>query len=186
MNAPTLLAVLASTATIDVRYNLGMEPVRGKEIQAEILAHILDDVISIPGTQLRFGIDPIVGLIPVVGDVLTVVCGSFILLTARQLGVPRQKLVRMMYYLLLNGVIGAIPFFGDFYSFGFKSHAKNCAVLVKALRKKEGIACQITAPPLNLLDVGLVCGMTAPVAVLAGFVGWWFWKRNFSLISVFF
>ena len=146
MNAPTLLAVLASTATIDVRYNLGMEPVRGKEIQAEILAHILDDVISIPGTQLRFGIDPIVGLIPVVGDVLTVVCGSFILLTARQLGVPRQKLVRMMYYLLLNGVIGAIPVFGDCYSFGFKSYTKNCAVLVRALRKEEGTACRSRPP----------------------------------------
>src|SRR5919112_6517544 len=114
-----------------------MEPVRGKEIQAETVARLLDDVIAIPGTRLRFGIDPLVGLIPVVGDVLTVVCGAFILLTARQLGVPRKELARMMYYQLLNGVIGAIPVFGDFYSFVFKSHAKNCAVLVRALRKKE-------------------------------------------------
>jgi hypothetical protein len=164
-----------------------MEPVRGKEIQAEILAHILDDVIAIPGTRLRFGIDPILGLIPVVGDVLTVVCGSFILLTARQLRVPRKELARMMYYQLLNGLIGAIPVFGDLYSFGFKSHAKNSAILVKALKKKEGTACQIAAPSLSLLDVGLVSGMTVPVVVLAGFVGWWFWeRRHFSLISVFF
>jgi hypothetical protein len=164
-----------------------MEPVRGKEIQAEILAHILDDAIHIPGTRLRFGIDPMLGLIPVVGDVLTVVSGSFILLTARQLGVPRQELARMVYYQLLNGVIGAIPVFGDLYSFGFKSHAKSSAVLVSALKTKEGTTCQLTAPSLSLLDVGLVCGMTAPVAVLAGFVGWWFWEtRKFSLISVFF
>lgn len=175
------------TVARDVRYNLGMAAVRGKELQAEILAHILDDAIHIPGTRLRFGIDPMLGLIPVVGDVLTVVSGSFIVLTARQLGVPRQELARMLYYQLLNGVIGAIPVFGDLYSFGFKSHAKSSAVLVSALKKKEGTACQITAPSLSLLDVGLVSGMTAPVAFLAGLVGWWFWEiRNFSLISVFF
>lgn len=127
------------------------------------------------------------GLIPVVGDVLTVVCGSFILLTARQLGVPRKELARMMYYQLLNGLIGAIPVFGDFYSFGFKSHAKNCAVLVGVLKRREGTACQIAVPSLTLLDVGVVSAMTAPVAILAGFVGWWFWeRRNFSLISAFF
>lgn len=164
-----------------------MEPVRRKEIQAEIVAHILDDVIAIPRTRLRFGMDPMLGLIPVVGDVLTVVCGSFILLTARQLGVPRKELARMMYYQLLNGLIGAIPVFGDFYSFGFKSHAKNCAVLVGVLKRREGTACQIAVPSLTLLDVGVVSAMTAPVAILAGFVGWWFWeRRNFSLISAFF
>jgi hypothetical protein len=131
--------------------------------------------------------DPMLGLIPVIGDVLTVVCGSFILLTARQLGVPRKELTRMMYYQLLNGLIGAIPVFGDFYSFGFKSHAKNCAVLVGVLKRREGTACQIAVPSLTLLDVGVVSAMTAPVAILAGFVGWWFWeRRNFSLISVFF
>lgn len=162
-----------------------MELVRGREIQAEMFAHMLDDAIHIPGTRLRFGIDPIVGLIPVVGDVLTVVSGSFILLTASQLGIPQQDLIRMMYYQLLNGVIGAIPVFGDLYSFGFKSHAKSSAVLVSALRKKEGTACQITTSSLSLLDVGLVTGMTLPGAILAGFVGWWFWERNLSLISLF-
>jgi hypothetical protein len=164
-----------------------MEPVRRKEIQAEIVAHILDDVIAIPRTRLRFGMDPMLGLIPVVGDVLTVVCGSFILLTARQLGVPRKEFTRMMYYQLLNGLIGAIPVFGDLYSFGFKSHAKSAAVLVSALKQTKEPACPIVVPSPTLLDVGLVYGMTAPVAILAGFVGWWFWeRRNFSLISVFF
>ena len=163
-----------------------MELVRRKEIQAEKFAHLLDDAVHIPGTRVRFGIDPMLGLIPVVGDVLTVVSGSFIVLTARQLGVPRWELARMMYYQLLNGVIGAIPILGDLYSFGFKSHAKSSAVLVSALKKKEGTACEIAAPTLSLADVSLVCGMTAPVAVLAGFVGWWFWERNFSLLSVFF
>ena len=167
-------------------YNAGMELVRPKEQQAETLAHILDDVIRVPGTRLRFGIDPILGLIPVIGDILTVACGSFIVLTARRLGVPSKDLARMMYHQLLNGLVGAIPVLGDIYSFGFKSHAKNSAALVRALKQGEGSACQIVAPPLNLLDVVLVCAWTAPIALLAGLVGWWFWEKDISLISFLF
>ena len=174
------------TVATDLGYNFRMERVRGKEIQAEIIARILDDVIAIPKTPLRFGMDPILGLTPVVGDVLTVVCGSYILLIARQLHVPSQDLVRMMYYQVLNGLIGAIPVFGDLYSFGFKSHAKSAALLVSALKKTKETACPIVVPSPSLLDVGLVSGMTAPVAMLAAFIGWWFWERtNFSVISIF-
>src|SRR6476661_3969555 len=101
-----------------------MGSVREKEIQVEILAHMLDDAVRIPGTSLRFGFDPIVGFIPVVGDILTVISGSFILLAARQLRVTLRDLAPMIYNQLLNGVVGAIPIVGDFFSFSFKSHAK--------------------------------------------------------------
>jgi hypothetical protein len=163
-----------------------MDLVRPKEKQAEMLAHILDDIVRIPGTSLRFGLDPIMGLIPVIGDILTVVCGSFIVLTARRLGVPSKDLTRMMYHQVLNGLVGAIPVFGDIYSFGFKSHARNSAALVRALKQGEGHACQIVAPSLKLGDVVLVGALTAPIALLAGLVGWWFWQRGVSLISFLF
>lgn len=169
-----------------LRYNADMDLVRPREKQAEMLAHFLDDVVRIPGTSIRFGVDPILGLIPVAGDILTVICGSFILLTARQLGVPPKDLRRMTYHQLLNGLVGAIPILGDMYSFGFKSHAKNSALLVRVLKQGEGSACQIAAPTLNFIDVGLVGALTAPIALLAGFVGWWFWERDISLISFFF
>jgi len=163
-----------------------MELVRPHEKQAEVVAHILDDVIRIPGTNLRFGIDPILGLIPVIGDILTVFCGAFIVLTARRLGVSSAELARMTYHQLLNGAIGAIPVAGDIYSFGFKSHAKNSALLVRTVKQGEGRACPMVAPSLKLADVGLVSALTAPVALLAGLIGWWFWKRNMSLISFLF
>jgi hypothetical protein len=169
-----------------LQYNAAMDRVRQKEKQAEMLAHLLDDAIHIPGTAIRFGLDPIIGLIPVAGDILTVLCGSFIILTARRLGVPAKDLTRMTYYQLINGLIGAIPVLGDLYSFGFKSHAKNSAILVRALKQGEGTMCQIVAPSLSLLDIGLVCVLTAPIALFAGFVGWWLWERDFSLISFFF
>lgn len=87
---------------------------------------------------------------------------------------------------LLNGLVGAIPVLGDLYSFGFKSHAKNSALLVRMLKQGEEGACQIVTPSLNFLDVGLVCVLTAPIALVAGFVGWWLWERDLSLISFFF
>ena len=174
------------TWTNHLQYNAAMDLVRQKEKQAEMLAHILDDAIHIPGTAIRFGLDPIIGVIPVAGDILTVLCGSFIILTARQLGVPTKDLTRMTYYQLVNGLIGAIPVLGDLYSFGFKSHAKNSAILVRALKQREGTMCQIVAPSISLLDIGLVSVLTAPIAMLAGFVGRWLWVRDLSLISFFF
>ena len=163
-----------------------MGSVREKEIQVEILAHMLDDAVRIPGTSLRFGFDPIVGFIPVVGDILTVISGSFILLAARQLRVPLKDLATMMYNQLLNGVVGAIPIVGDFFSFRFKSHAKNSAVLVRALRHAKGTSCRLNVLPLNLVDIGLISVLTAPVAVLAGLIGWWFWTRDYFLVSFLF
>ncbi|WP_447986740.1 DUF4112 domain-containing protein [Nitrospira sp. Nam74] len=75
-----------------------MEQVRSKEQQAELIAHLLDDAIRLPGTSIRFGADPIVGLMPVVGDVLAVLSGALILLIARQLHVPTNDLIRMAYH----------------------------------------------------------------------------------------
>ena len=163
-----------------------MRSVREKEIQVEILAHMLDDAIRIPGTSFRFGFDPIVGLIPVVGDILTVISGSFIILVARQLRVPSKDLARMMYNQVLNGVVGAIPIVGDFFSFRFKSHAKNSAVLVRALRHVKGTSCALNPLPLNAVDVGFICALTTPVALLAGLIGWWFWSRGYSPVSFLF
>ena len=121
-----------------------------------------------------------------VGDILTVISGSFILLAARQLRVPSKDLATMTYNQLLNGVVGAIPIVGDFFSFGFKSHAKNSAVLVRALRHAKGTSCELNTLPLTAVDVGLICVLTVPVAVLAGLIGWWFWVRGYDLGSFLF
>jgi hypothetical protein len=171
---------------ITMKYNSGMEQVRSKEQQAELIAHLLDDAIRLPGTSIRFGADPIVGLIPVVGDVIAVLSGALIILIARQLRVPTNDLIRMAYHQLLNGLIGAIPVLGDLYSFGFKSHAKNSALLVRTLKQGQGASCQIAAPQLSPLDIAVVFILTAPIALLVGLVSWWLWQKDLSLIRFFF
>lgn len=99
---------------------------------AEMLAAILDSTVRIPGTSLYLGIDPLIGLIPGVGDVLANLVGTVILGLGARLEVPRIVLARMSLNLLINGAVGAIPIAGDLFSVWFRSHARNAALLRQA------------------------------------------------------
>ncbi len=160
-----------------------MASVRAKERQAEWLAHLLDDAFRLPHTGIRFGLDPMVGLIPVVGDLIATVSGAVILLIAKPLGVPTVVLIGMAYNLLLNGVFGSIPFFGDAYSFWFKSHAKNTALLIRTVAQGEQGACPIEAPPVTVGDLCVTLLLTGPIIALVGYLGFWLWERQVSILS---
>ena len=99
---------------------------------AELLAKILDTTVKIPGTSLYLGLDPLLGLVPGIGDVLANLIGTAILGLAARLQVPRIVIVRMSLNLLINGAIGAIPIVGDLFSVWFRSHARNAALLKQA------------------------------------------------------
>lgn len=159
-----------------------MEPVRAKEKQSQVVAHLLDDAFLVPGTAMRFGLDPIIGMIPIFGDALATALGTIILFYARQLGVPLSVLMRMAYNLAINGLVGSIPGFGDLFSFWFKSHAKNTALLLREVAKgKYESACSIEAPPLTFSDLALVASATAPLILLVGYVSFLLWERGIAL-----
>jgi len=99
---------------------------------AELLARVLDTTVKIPGTSLYLGLDPLLGLIPGIGDLLANFMGTAILGLAAKLQVPRIVLMRMSLNLLLNGAIGAIPIVGDLFSVWFRSHARNAVLLRQA------------------------------------------------------
>ena len=155
-----------------------MATVRYKEVEAENLAHLLDDLIRLGNSRVRFGLDPLVGLVPVIGDAVATACGAALLMTARQLGVPLFVLLRMAYNLLVNGLVGAIPLFGDIFSFQYKCHAKNAALLLRGVRRSEDLTCEIAARPLTIVDVLLVLLLTVPTVLLVGYVSLWFWRRE--------
>jgi len=96
---------------------------------ARLLAQVLDRSIRLPGTDLRIGLDPLIGLIPGFGDAVASLAGSMILFLAAQLQVPKIVLVRMSVNIALNGVIGSIPLFGDLFSLWFRSNVRNGALL---------------------------------------------------------
>ncbi len=104
---------------------------------ADILAKVLDTSIRIPGTSWSIGLDPLLGLIPGIGDVIANLIGTVILGIATRLQVPRIVLTRMSLNLLINGTVGAVPIVGDLFSVWFRSHARNAVLLREAALKPD-------------------------------------------------
>jgi len=93
------------------------------------IAFIMDEIIRVPGTKFRFGLDPLIGLIPGIGDTSSALVSAFALIQAVRLGVPRVLLMRMTFNILVNEVVGIIPVIGDSFSFWFKSNARNYEII---------------------------------------------------------
>ena len=104
-------------------------PSSQRSLLARFLAEWLDQRFTIPGTSIRIGLDPILGLIPGIGDMIANLAGSAILLIAAQYGLPKIVLLRMGLNVALNAMIGAIPVFGDVFSIWFRSNVKNAQLL---------------------------------------------------------
>ena len=93
------------------------------------MAHLLDTVLKIPGTTARIGLDPLIGLIPGVGDTIATAMGGVILADALRRRIPNRLLVRMGGNMLVNAALGAIPVIGDLFSAWFKSNTRNHQIL---------------------------------------------------------
>lgn len=85
----------------------------------------LDELISVPGTSVKVGLDPVIGVIPVVGDAVAAGVGAWVIAEAANFGVPRIVLGRMVLNLLVDLGIGAIPLLGDVYDLFFRSNSRN-------------------------------------------------------------
>jgi hypothetical protein len=94
------------------------------------LAWLLDNSIPLPGGY-RIGLDAIVGLVPGIGDAVSALVSAYIINEARSLGAPRSILMRMIGNLVIDTVVGAIPFAGDLFDAGFKANSRNLALLAR-------------------------------------------------------
>ena len=160
--------------------------VRQKEAQAESVAKVLDNALALPGILPRIGIDPLVGMFPLVGDTLVTIGGATILVMARQLQVSWDVQLRMAYNLLKNGLIGAIPLIGDFYSFIFKSHQLNAALLVRSIKHGEDGQCDLLPRPLSFGDITILALLLLPIILLVAAAGLWFWNHDVSVLRLLF
>ncbi|MDJ1494129.1 DUF4112 domain-containing protein [Cytophagaceae bacterium DM2B3-1] len=97
----------------------------------ETTAHIMDNAFRIPGTTIRFGLDPIIGLIPGIGELITFgISGMMVLMMARH-GVSRKVVLMMAGNVMLDSILGSIPLLGDLFDIGFKSNQRNLNLLRK-------------------------------------------------------
>lgn len=99
----------------------------------EAMEQMLEGLFVIPGTTRRVGLDSLVGLIPVVGDIATAAMGAWIVWEARNLGMSKWQITRMAANVGFDTLIGAIPFAGDAFDFFFKSNTKNLRIIRKHL-----------------------------------------------------
>jgi hypothetical protein len=95
----------------------------------DALASLLDSALVLPGVNVRFGLDAIVGLIPGIGDVITAALSLFIVREAHQLGAPSHVIVRMLANIALDGVVGSVPLVGDAFDVLWRSNRRNVRLL---------------------------------------------------------
>lgn len=111
-------------------------PSQGDAIRRmELMAKLLDNAFVIPGTNQRVGIDAIIGLVPGLGDIATTVLSSYVIWEARNLGVSRVAIGRMLTNLAIHASIGAIPILGDVFDAFFRVNQRNMRIVRAQLDK---------------------------------------------------
>lgn len=145
---------------------------------ADILAKVMDTTIRIPGTSWYIGLDPLLGLIPGIGDALANLIGTVILGLATRLQLPRIVLARMSLNLLINGTVGAVPIVGDLFSVWFRSHARNAALLREAAMKPD------RETHADWFYVGGIIGGTVALLLLMIAVMIWLIYKLWTVVTV--
>ena len=119
MNVPNTIRTVVAADPVRERRALAAE----RRIGAA--AHLLDDLVVIPGTKARIGLDPLIGLIPFLGDAITAVMAAWIIIESTRFGIPAVVIVRMLINAAVDFAIGLVPFVGDLVDFGFKGNRRN-------------------------------------------------------------
>lgn len=103
--------------------------------RVEALERILERAFVFPGTKIPFGLDSVIGLVPVLGDVVTACISAYMVWEARNLGISKWQLIRMTANVGIDTAIGAIPFVGDAFDLVWRSNSKNLRIIKKHLDK---------------------------------------------------
>lgn len=112
-----------------------------------LIARLTDTAFVVPGTDVKLGLDAVVGAVPVVGDVAMLAVSAVMIHDAHQLGLPKAKLAQMARNSVLDATIGAIPFIGDLFDLVFRANEKNLRIIEQHLGR-------IDAPVIDIRGEG--------------------------------
>jgi hypothetical protein len=121
------------------------------------VTRLMDTAFTIPGTNIRFGLDPILGLLPGFGDTATAIVSALLIAQSARYGVPRIILARMAGNVLVNTALGSVPLVGDAFSVWFKSNARNYDLLRRHASTRR---------PGSWRDWAFVLGLLAAILAL--------------------
>ena len=153
---------------------------RGQEQRLATLrriAELLDSAFLVPGTNYRIGLDPIIGLIPMIGDLASPLFTIGLLWQAYDLRIPKVVQMRMIFHAAIDALIGVVPFFGDLFDFGWKANQRNLALLERhAYEERHANAGDWL---FVVAMIVLLMAIAALPFVLAGLVISWLGQRLF-------
>lgn len=134
---------------------------------ARLAARLLDEAIEIPGTSWRIGIDPLVGLVPGIGDAIGAILSLWVVLMGVRLGAPGPVIARMALNVAVDAVVGSVPIAGDLADFAFKANVRNVRLLETWLARPA---------ETRRASGALVAGVLLGIAALAGGLVWVLWR----------
>ena len=142
------------------------------------MSYVLDKAIAIPGSNIRVGLDPILGLLPGGGDVVTGLLSVYIVFEAAKMGLPAQTLGRMGGNILLDVLSGMVPVLGDVFDVSWKANSQNVALIEKHLAAPTPSRAADTVVAIIVIVglVTLVIGIAALSAWVFGQVWTWLFR----------
>jgi hypothetical protein len=133
----------------------------------DMLSHILDDFLKIPGTSIRFGLDGIIGFIPGIGDVIGGIASCIIIAAAWTRGVSYVTVARMVANVGIEVIVGSIPVLGDMFDIAWRANRRNYALLEGSLKQPRKYTIQ------SWLFLGALCIVLAVLTLLPLLVFAW-------------
>jgi hypothetical protein len=144
------------------------------------LGQLLDSAIPIPGTKYKIGLDPIIGLVPAVGDYLTLILSGYLIFEAAQLGAKQETLIKMALNVLIDSAVGTVPVAGDLFDVAWKANEANLKLL-------EGDLPELFDPEqttISWLPLLMILGAIAFVIFLSILFSFWLFKIIFEALFV--
>lgn len=134
----------------------------GALVRARWIAHLLDDLVRIPGTRRRVGLDPLFGLVPGFGDWLPLLISLDLVVAAWRAGGGAAVLVRMLGHVAIDAIVGMVPLVGDLFDFGWKANRRNLVLLegvvaehARTRRESRWIVGGVVASAMALVGAGV-------------------------------
>jgi hypothetical protein len=127
----------------------------------------MDELVTIPGTSVRVGLDPVVGLVPVIGDAISAVVGFWLVAEAARFGVPRIVVGRMVLNTVVDLVVGAIPVLGDLFDVVSRSNSRNLALF-----RRHALDPMASTRSERLALAGVIVLLVGMLWLVADAIGW--------------
>ena len=136
-------------------------------------ATLMDEAFHVPGTNIRVGLDPLIGLVPVIGDVISALLSLWIVAGALRHRVPLRKILRMLVNILVDLLVGEIPILGDLFDFAFEENVMNMRILMQYRNRR--LPPRSAGQIAGSLALVLLCILAASILSLAGVIALVLW-----------